>query len=59
MTIVVPSLGFVVSCITSDGGSHRRAVTVSTRIVLQRNMAVFVQVFLASNLRSNEDLGAD
>jgi superoxide oxidase len=32
------------------------AITVSTRIVLRRNKAVAVQVFLAVNLRSNEDL---
>jgi cytochrome b561 len=34
----------------------RVAITVSTRIILRRNMTVSVQVFLTVNFRSNEDL---
>src|SRR3984893_17428230 len=57
MTIVAPSLG-IVGLLASQRMLVRAddAITVSARIVLRRNKAAAAQVFLAVNLRSNEDL---
>jgi hypothetical protein len=57
MTIAAPFLG-VVGLLASQRMLVRagNAITVSTRKVLRQNKAVAVQVFLATNLRSNEDL---
>jgi len=57
MTIAAPFLG-VVGLLASQRMLVRSgdAITVSTRNVLRQNKTVAVQVFLATNLRSNEDL---
>ena len=57
MTIAAPFLG-VVGLLASQRMLVRAgdAITVSTRKVLRQNKTVAVQVFLATNLRSNEDL---
>ena len=57
MAIVAPSLG-IVGLLASQRMLVRAddAITVSARIVLRRNKAAAAEVFLAVNLRSNEDL---
>src|ERR1700722_19014929 len=57
MAIVAPSLG-IVGLLASQRMLVRAddAITVFARIVLRRNKAAAVEVFLAVNLRSNEDL---
>jgi cytochrome b561 len=57
MAIVAPSLG-AVGVLASQRMLVRAddAITVFARIVLRRNKAAAVEVFLAVNLRSNEDL---
>src|SRR3984957_5529141 len=57
MAIVAPSLG-IVGLLASQRMLVRAddAITVFARIVLRRNKAAAVEVFLAVDLRSNEDL---